>query len=60
MKFKFFGGFDEGKENIFEQLWEFGCVVFVYDRVYEWFIVFDFEVILCLEFDILCDRKLQW
>lgn len=50
MKFKFFGGFYVGKENIFEQFWEFGYVVFVYDRVYEWFIVLDFEVILCLEF----------
>lgn len=59
-KLKFPGGFHEGKENIFEQLREFGCVVPAHDRVYEWFIVFDFEAILRPESDIPRDRKLQW
>lgn len=44
--FKYPGGFHQMSETVFEELEEFGCFVPISDRMYSWFIVYDFEALI--------------
>ena len=51
--------FFSGNKNIFDELEEFGIYVDENDRLFKWFIVFDFEALL-IKTDIKTTEKLTW
>lgn len=58
--FKYPGGFHQMSETVFEELEEFGCFVPISDRMYSWFIVYDFEALINPLDNEQNTTKLQW
>jgi hypothetical protein len=58
-KYVYPGGFFSPSKTVFDELEEIGIYVREEDRIFEWFLVFDFEALL-LKTNIKTSEKLQW